>query len=153
MKIANHNQFCEDTIYSTIRMNKAEYLALREYMHTKPGDDIWFPYGTTIVKHGYGWYYMSPTCSKRAVEKMAFAHKVIKMFLAEEEAKVDAEIKRLMPTIIDIDLSVATFSNMSGSNEFGYIGAVTQRPASEHKLAKLAAKFSKGKKNEYHKTQ
>lgn len=149
MKIHQKNCQCADTIHATIRMNKAEYCALREFMHTKDGDDIVFPYGTTIIKHGYGWYYMSPSNSNRALDKMAYAIKIIKMFLKQEEERVEAEIKALVPIMMNVDMQVVAFSAAHSVGEFSY---ATERqphkahiplPASQDKLQRLAARFSK----------
>lgn len=146
MKINHKNQLCNDTVCASIRMTRSEYLALREFMHTEVGHDVYFPYGTTIVKHGYGWYYMSPTNGKRGVQKMEYALKVLRWFRKWHEEQIDAELKRLMPTILDVNLSVAAFSQ--DTNAFTYISSqvpVDSSPheASQQQLQMLAARFSK----------
>lgn len=154
MRINLKNQFNNDTIHAVIRMKRAEYLALREYMHTAAGKDIEFPHKVHIVKHGYGWYFMAATNEHRAVEKMQFALKVIRAFQREEEAKTDEELKMWAPTMIAEGTHIASFSNAhSAVGEFGYLGVPQQHtkpqqqkaPASSDALARLAARFSKNK--------
>jgi hypothetical protein len=130
---------------ASLRMNKAEYIALREYMHTADEENVKFPYGVQIIKRGFGWYFMAPEGNNRKEDKMTFALKVLRRFIKDEEEKIEDEIKKLMPTVLSsVDLRVAAFTG----NEFSYVSerhaATTATPAPIHKLQQLAAHFSKG---------
>lgn len=144
MKINFNNQFDEQTIHAKLRMNKREYQALREYMHTRPNSNIEFPYGTQIIKRGYGWYHLASKNSKAAIRKMQFALSVIKRFLQEEEERVEEEIKKLAPIMLNINLKVVAFSEAHGPGEFTYAGPqLPPQPASTNQLQRLAAKFAR----------
>jgi len=139
MQINLKNGSNNDTVYATVRMNKEEYVALREYMHTKEGADIGFPYGSVIVKHGYGWYRLLPLTAQRGIDKVLFAIKVLRRFIKDQEAKLAEEIKRYVPLMLDPALKIATFSTAHSEGEFGYLGTPQPpQPASSEVLQRLA---------------
>jgi hypothetical protein len=115
-------------------------------MHIKAGETIVFPYGARIVKRGRGWYRLIPNNTNRAIDKLNFALKVIRMFMKEQEEAVEAEIKKLIPVVLNIDLRVASFSNAHSSGEFGYLSdrqpPQQPKPAPAQSLQKLVAKFA-----------
>ncbi len=131
MYTRTHNQFSNETIYVTVRMNSKEYQSIRKYMHTPDGLDVGFPYGVHLVKHGYGWYRLVATTELRGVEKINGAMKIIRRWYKEEEEHVEADIKRLMPAIIH-GVHVATFSNAHSTGEFGYLGDSHQVAKGHH---------------------
>ncbi len=152
----NLKDFKKDAaIHAVIRMNQAEYLALRKYMHCADGSGstIWFPQGVSLVKRGYGWYRLSAQTPMRAIEKMAFAQKVIRRFLKDEESKVDEALKFLAPVMIDASMRAVSYSTEIRPNGFGYLGNMAHarpvmqpRPAQLNQLQALAAKFSRPNK-------
>ncbi len=153
MKINLKQADSNETVCASIRMNRKTYDALRAYMHAKEGQPVAFPYGVILNKRGFGWYRLSPNSRTRGIEKMAFAIKVLKMFMKEEEEKVEAEIARLMPLMYDPNLKVASFSTAHGPGEWGYLGAtqitnkvpdksLDPRPLDPNRIHSLLNKFA-----------
>lgn len=143
------------TIHAVVRMNQAEYLALRKFMHCAEGSGstIWFPQGVALVKRGYGWYHLSAQKPMRAIEKLAFAQKIIRRFLKDEETKVDEALKFLAPVMIDASMRAVSYSTEIRPNGFGYLGNAPQarhnmlpQAAQLSQLQALAAKFSRPSK-------
>lgn len=145
----------DDLAHIVVRMNAAEYQALRNYMHSKDGEFVWFPYGAFLAPRGRGWYRVSAHQPKRAADKVAFALTVLKRFLRDEEDKIVHQIKRLVPVMMDPDLKVTSFSNAHSEGEWGYLGSPhlapkpapqpqqAMQPASPQRLQMLAAKFAR----------
>jgi len=106
------------TNHVVLRMNQKTYLALHKYMHAKEGEQIRFPYGTFIAKRGFGWYRLHATTDKRMTEKLEFAITCIKRFLKEEEDKIDAELKKWAPMMVNPNMQITSYS----SEQFGYLG-------------------------------
>lgn len=143
----------ENTIHAVVRMNRQEYAALRAFMHTKDGDTaIEFPYGVQLTKRGYGWYLLKASHPRRALEKMAFAQKIIRRYLKEEEAKIDEALKFLAPTMMNPTVRAVSYSNAENVQAFGYLGMPNREskpepiPAPMHRLQALANKFSRAHK-------
>jgi len=140
------------TIHAVVRMNQKEYLALRKFMHCvdNSSSTIWFPQGVALVKRGYGWYHLSAQTPMRAIEKMAFAQKVIRRFLKNEEAKVDEALKFLAPVMIDGSMRAVAYSTELQPNGFSYLGnppsvptSVPPQAAQLSQLQALVAKFAR----------
>ncbi len=139
-----------NTVHAVVRMNRQEYLSLRAYMHTKGEETtIMFPYKVTLTKRGYGWYLLEASKPTRATEKIAFARKIIRLWLKEEETKTEEALKFLMPTMMNPTVRAVSFSNAEGATAFGYLGLPNQEaktqpiPAPLHKLQALAEKFAR----------
>lgn len=135
----------DNTICATIRMDQKTYQAMRAFMHVSKdsGSTIWFPYGVSLVKRGYGWYHLSAQSNNRAIEKMAFAKKIIRRFLKDEEDKVDEALKFLAPMMMDQAMHAVSFSQETEKPAFGYLGtSQPAKPASPQSLQRLASRFS-----------
>ncbi len=132
-----------DTVHAVVRMDERHRLALKQFMHCKDEIAIRFPHGVALFSRGRGWYRLEASNSLRAQEKVEFALKLIRRFVLDEERKTTEELKRLVPTLINPGLKVATFSNAHSAGEYGYLGAAAPaRPATPNKLAALVAKFA-----------
>jgi hypothetical protein len=141
--ISLKNRNDADTVCAVVRMDARHHAALKQFMHCKDEIAIRFPHGVSLFKRGRGWYRLEASNALRAQEKVEFAVKLIRRFLIDEERKTTEELKRLIPTVLNPGLKVATFSNAHSEGEFGYLGTPGPVvPASKHKLAALVARFA-----------
>lgn len=151
LQINLKNKDDADTIHAVIRMDGKTYAALRLYMKPLDRGDhaIHFSYGVSIVWRGRGWYRMECSGPARALDKLTFAIKVVKRFLADAERKTDEEIKRLRPIMMNPGLVLASFSNMHSEADWGFIGKPSPQvkvPPTQNKLNALVAKFQRSQK-------
>ena len=143
-RIITQNANNPETVYASVRLNRGQYLALREYLHIAEGSDVTFPYGSTLIKRGYGWYRLFATNERRGIDKVRFAISVIKRCLKEyeekEEKELIAETQRLLIAAVTKTQPIAYTSD-------GFMYASGQRPPqpaalpSINKLLALQAKF------------
>lgn len=138
------NQFDEDTVHAVVRCDQATYQALKQFMHCDAEVGIRFPHGVRLLPRGRGWYRLEASNSHRAVEKVEFAMKAVRRFQRDQEQRTDEELKRFAPVMKDPDLKIISFSNAHSEGEYGYLGIPPHaRPASQHKLNALVAKFGR----------
>lgn len=112
MQIILQNARSNDTVHATVRMNATELQRLREYMHCT--GIIAFPNSVELHYRGRGWYRVSPTKSHEAIRNVQFATATLKRFARMLEEEVEAEIKALMPMMLDSSLKPTSFVPESG---------------------------------------
>jgi hypothetical protein len=156
MYIKLRNTDSDENITGTVRMAKSVWQALRNYMHV-PSDEsrdvIQFPYGTRLVKQGYGWYRLINYRATQGVRKMKQAARIIRRFFDEQRKDITAEIKRLMRQATDAQLRVVAYSspvaNLGGDN-FVLVKHVENKysptpnlpqPPSSHQIENLLSRF------------
>lgn len=158
MYIQLRNTEDDEMITGTVRMSKDVWKALRNHMHCSPDDDpdvIKFPYGTRLVKQGYGWYKLVNYLSRQGAKKMKWAARIIRRFFDDQRKDVTAEIRRLMAQAKDAELRVVAYNspvtNVGGS-DFVLVKHVVNnhstpkqvpRPPSAPDLSKLLNKFGR----------
>ncbi len=158
MHIKLRNTESDEMIEGTVRMSKDVWQALRNHMHCTPEDDqdvIRFPYGTRLVKQGYGWYKLINYRPTQGVRKLKQAARIIRRFFEEQRKDVTEEIKRLVAQAKDADLRVVAYNspveNVAGTgyalvkrvvNKHSTPTPVRQEP-SQHQLDRLLGKFGR----------
>ncbi|MNY05297.1 hypothetical protein D3C86_1380110 [compost metagenome] len=158
MYIKLRNTEDDEMIQGTVRMSKDVWQALRNHMHCTPDDEpdvIRFPYGTRLVKQGYGWYKLINYLPRQGVKKMKQAARIIRRFFEDQRKDVVAEIRRLMHQAKDADLRVVAYNspvaNVGGS-EFVLVKHVNNKhsppkqvpkPPTAPDLSKLLTKFGR----------
>jgi len=130
-----------DIVHAVVRMNQKEFLSLAKYMHTPVGRTIEFPYRTKLTVRGRGWYRLVVDSAHKAVENIRLAVSICKRFLKEEEEKVEAAVKSLMPQVLH-NTQLVAFSNYHSNGDRVYI-AQAARPATQNQLQVLASKFGR----------
>lgn len=147
LSITLRNQFDDEMVHAVVRMDATTHAALKKYMHCKDGVVIRFPYGVKLCSRGRGWYRVDASNATRGVEKLQFAMKLIRRFMKDEENKVDEEIKRLAPLLLNPGLRIISFSNAHSEGEYGYMGTAAQNQStaavSTSKLNALVSKFQR----------
>lgn len=143
LQIRLRNQLDEDTVHAVVRCDQVTYRALKEFMHCDAEVGIRFPHGVRLLPRGRGWYRLEASNSFRAIEKLEFALKAVKRFKREQELYIEDAIRRFAPVMKDPDLKIVSFSNAHSEGEYGYMGVAQRRPATQHKLNALVAKFGR----------
>lgn len=143
LQIRLRNQLDEDMVHAVVRCDHATYQALKEFMHCTAEVGIRFPHGVRLLPRGRGWYRLEASNSHRAWEKVEFAVKAMKRFLKDQEQRTEEAIKLFAPVMRDPDLKIVSFSNAHSQGEYGYAGVPRSKPASQHKLNALVAKFGR----------
>lgn len=99
LKNAHNNE----TVYATVRLNRAEFAELSKYMHQADATkEILFPQNTQLIKIGFGWYRIICESIYSTVAKVTFALKVLHGFAkhltnqARDEAKITEEIRKFL---------------------------------------------------------
>jgi hypothetical protein len=137
------NQLDEDTVHAVVRCDQNTYKALKEFMHCDAEVGIRFPHGVRLLPRGRGWYRLEASNSFRAREKVEFAMKAMRRFQRELELSIEEDLRRFAPVMKDPDLKIVSFSNAHSEGEYGYMGVPQHKPASQHKLNALVAKFGR----------
>lgn len=140
LKNANNN----DTVYATVRMNKAKYREFRSYMHCSDDkSNIVMPYGVHFVKVGFGWYRIVPLNENRAIDKVKFAITILNRYQRELEKVQAEEIRRLLLISMNPGTEAIAYCDSH------YVVASRQEPQEEvrtsvslDRLYQLKAKFN-----------
>lgn len=142
-----------DTATVTIRFNKDEEQALRQYMHTIDGQQVSFPHGVRLFYRSMGWYRLDTSNTFRASEKLKLAISIIRKWYAEYQKQRNQEL-RLLLLKAQPNLEVAAYldghyvvRNKQTQNiqsvDAAYSELQERMPASADRLQELAQRFAR----------
>lgn len=151
LQIKIKNRYDSAIVHAVVRMDGKSHALLKQFMHCKDELAIRFQHGVKLVYRGRGWYRLDVSNEHRALEKLEFAVKLMRRFWREEEQRTEDALKLLVPTMLDPDLKIASFSNTHCEGEYGYLGIATPRPAQPVPINKLNALVQKFQRPPLHK--
>lgn len=146
----------DETATATIRLNKDEMKALRNFMHTPDfHKNVGFPNGVRLYYRSKGWYRLEATNNLVACKKLRVAIAILRKFKRDYDVAVVADIRRLMldrypnlQTVAYVDeakaVGTGTFHVRDNNQSTINIEPLEARiPADPQKLQRLAQVWAK----------